>query len=139
MFFLVYVSSATQLLSEEKLLEILEASRRNNQKQDITGLLLYKDGNFMQFLEGPKENVCTLVEKIEQDPRHRGVIKLLQQEQPEREFSDWAMGFRRLGSEDLPEVPGYSDFLDLPLTSDQFVQRPSQSLKLLLNFKKIMR
>ena len=136
MFFLVYVSSAVRLWAEKELLDLLEKSRKNNQALGITGMLLYKEGSFMQFLEGPREKVMALMEKIKKDPRHRGVITLLQQEHPEREFPEWTMGFKMVESDQLP---GYSDFLNLPLTSEQFLMNPSKSLRLLLNFKNILR
>ncbi len=139
MFFSVYVSSAVRLLSDEELAALLETSRRNNAKRDITGMLLYKDGNFMQFLEGPKESVCALLATIKTDPRHRGMIVLMQSEHPDREFSDWSMGFKALGPNKRIEIPGYSDFLDLPLTSERFLLNPSRTLKLLLGFRDSMR
>jgi hypothetical protein len=139
MFFSIYASSAVDLFSEKELLELLEVSRRNNHAIGVTGMLLYKDGNFMQILEGEKEKVVPLLEKIKLDPRHTGVITLLQQENAQREFSEWAMGFKKLGPEEVANVPGYSDFLNVPLNSEQFVRNPSQSLRLLLNFKKMMR
>ena len=139
MFFTVYVSSATHLFTEEELNALLETSRRNNAKVGVTGMLLYKDGNFMQFLEGPKEKVRALLEKIKTDLRHKGMIVLLQEERPDREFVDWSMGFKKLGRDQLPEIPGYSDFLDLPLTSEQFLLNPSRSLRLLLSFRESMR
>lgn len=140
MYLLVYVSSAVNLFSEQELADLLEKSRCNNQVVDITGMLLYKDGNFMQFLEGPKEKVLELVQKIKGDPRHRGLIVLLQEEQEGREFNEWAMAFKKLeGKEANFDVAGYSEFLDLPLTSEQFLLNPSKALKLLLNFKKIVR
>ena len=139
MYFLIYVSSAVKHFSEKELIELLEHSRVNNHQKDITGMLLYKDGNFMQFLEGPKEHVLATMEKIKQDPRHRGIITLLQQEHDSREFTEWAMGFKKLESEANLNVPGYSEFLDLPLTSEQFLLQPSKTLRLLLNFKNSMR
>jgi Sensors of blue-light using FAD len=89
----------------------------------VTGMLLYKDGNFMQFLEGEKENVISVHARISKDPRHTG-FTLLQQEESAREFTDWAMGFKKLGLEPVPKVPGYSDFINLPLTSEQFLKNP---------------
>ena len=139
MYMAIYVSSAVELFSEAELQALLETSRKNNEKADITGMLLYKDGNFMQLLEGPKEAVKSVLNRIHADPRHRGMLTLLQEEHAEREFEDWAMGFERLGSRDSVEIPGYSDFLELPLTSEQFLKNPSKSLKLLLNFKKVVR
>jgi hypothetical protein len=139
MFFAVYVSSAVQLFNDEGLTALLKESRENNARASVTGMLLYRDGNFMQFLEGPKDKVCALLERIKLDPRHRGMIVLLQQDHADREFSEWSMGFQRLNGEKMPEVPGYSDFLDLPLTSDEFLMHPSKSLSLLLSFRKNMR
>lgn len=73
--------------------------------------------------------------KIKSDPKHRG---LLHEENAQPEFNEWAMGFKRLDSDTALKFPGYSDFLDLPLTSEEFRMRPSKSLKLLLSFKRDM-
>lgn len=43
-------------------------------------MLLYKDGNFMQLLEGEKEAVLRLHKNIIVDPRHKGFLTLLQGE-----------------------------------------------------------
>jgi hypothetical protein len=39
-------------------------------------MLLYKDGNFMQALEGDMEVVTKLAGTIERDLRHKGVLIL---------------------------------------------------------------
>jgi hypothetical protein len=137
MYALIYVSSAVRLLSEQALSELLEKSRKHNAALGITGLLLYKDGNFMQMIEGPKEAVLELLGRIEKDQRHRGVIVLFSEDQPKREFEDWSMGFKRLELDTPLEVPGYSNFMDLPLTSEEFVRNPSKTMSMLLHFKKI--
>ena len=139
MYMIVYVSSAVELFSEQELMTLLEKSRKNNSTLDITGMLLYKDGNFMQFLEGPKEAVLALIATIKLDARHRGIIILLHEDHAEREFKEWSMGFKKLDSNASLEVPGYSDLLELPLTSEQFLLNPSKALKLLLSFKNVMR
>ena len=60
--------------------------------------MLYKDGNFMQVLEGAKGAVHGLYEKIAADPRHGGEITSQQGFAEGRQFSDWSMGFRNLDS-----------------------------------------
>lgn len=50
MFSLTYVSSVVEPFSERELGELLPKSRENSRRLDITGMLLYKDGNFMQVL-----------------------------------------------------------------------------------------
>jgi FAD-dependent sensor of blue light len=136
---LVYVSSAVELFSETQLENLLNKCRRNNESAGITGMLLYKDGNFMQCLEGPKEAVWALETRIRLDPRHRGMIVLLTEDGVQPEFREWAMGFRKLEACTALDVPGYSEFLKVPLTAEQFQLKPSHSLKLLLNFKRDMR
>lgn len=138
MFYLVYVSSATRPFSEADLSDLLETSRENNAKLGITGMLLYKDGNLMQVLEGEEELVRALYEKIGTDPRHDGAITLHQSFAQERQFPDWSMGFRNLDSPELRTVPGYSEFLNSPLTGGEFSADPSRSQRLLLTFKRTM-
>ncbi|HWF37906.1 MAG TPA: BLUF domain-containing protein [Candidatus Acidoferrales bacterium] len=54
----------------------------------VTGMLLYKDGCFMQVLEGNEEAVIDLAEKIQRDPRHKNMMTLYQGDSPERQFAD---------------------------------------------------
>lgn len=135
---LIYVSSATVLFSEDALLKLLEKARAKNTSLDITGMLLYRGGNFMQLLEGPEQAVKSLAQKIKLDSRHMGFQTLLEQDKDNRDFGDWRMGFRNLDI-DPADVAGYSDFLNTPLDDEEYKQTPSKALKLLLNFKKIMR
>lgn len=139
MFFLIYVSSAVKPFSHSDLVDLLDHSRKNNTELNITGMLLYKDGNFMQVLEGDKEAVEALHAKIEADPRHRGMFTLLQGTQVERQFPDWSMGFRDLNSAGVGDIPGYNEFLNSPLTGEEFSADPTRCQKLLLTFKRSIR
>lgn len=138
MFFLVYISSATQPFSVDDLSTLLAVSRKNNAELGITGMLLYKDGNFMQVLEGDERTVRALYEKIGVDPRHSGEITLLQGFVDERQFPDWSMGFRDLNSPEIRATQSYNEFLNTPLTGQEFSGDPSRSQKLLLTFKRTM-
>lgn len=64
MFGLVYVSSAVVPFSKAELLSLLTKSRENNSKVGLTGLLIYKDGSFMQVLEGEETAVLATHERI---------------------------------------------------------------------------
>jgi len=97
---LVYVSAAVDSFSDDALQELLTRARRKNAQLDVTGLLLYSDGNFMQYLEGSQATVGTLFEEICRDPRHHRVITLVDEPVARREFGDWAMAYRRV---DLPQ------------------------------------
>lgn len=138
MYSLVYVSSATTPMMKDELVELLTGAREHNSSKDITGLLLYKDGNFMQMLEGDEQAVTALYQRIELDPRHRGAIVLLKDEADARQFPDWSMGFRDLKSPELTSHPGFSQFLNTPLTAREFEGRPGRARTLLQMFKEKM-
>jgi hypothetical protein len=113
-FFYMYSSRAIKAFTQAELLELLARSRENNSKLGVTGMLLYKNGEFMQVLEGSEQTVRTLVAKIERDPRHK-VAKLLIGYCPERQFPYWYMGFSNLDTEEARNTPGYTEFLNTSL------------------------
>lgn len=132
---MVYVSSASRPLDVRELHELLATCHRNNQRRGVTGQLLYKDGNFMQILEGDEGVVRNLVNKISRDPRNRGLFVVLEQEVPQREFSDWSMSFRMLDPLTARDVPGYAPFQHRPLTAAEFGNKPSEAQQLLRLFR----
>ena len=133
---IVYVSSAVRLMSRDELLALLEQSRAKNAHLGITGLLLYRDGNFMQAIEGPVEAVNALHTTISGDPRHHGIITLLNTPVTERDFPDWSMGFRDLADPALAQLPGYSEFMNVPLTSPAYTENPTRARRLLSFFRR---
>ncbi len=135
---LAYVSSSTRDLDSNELVEILEKSRANNTLVGVTGMLLYKDGNFIQVLEGADPAVLAIYQKIARDPRHKGVIMLLKEQRSERQFPEWSMGFCNLRDVDLQALPGYRDFRHDSLTSPAFVADPTRAQSLLFMFRKKM-
>ena len=134
-----YVSSAASLFSGEQLAQLLETFRVANERGAITGLLLYKDGNFMQTVEGPEGAIAGLRERLHDDPRHKGLLVLLSGTREERLFDGWSMGFQDLGDADASALPGYSEFLDCELTAEGFGDKPAASQRLLLTFKRKLR
>ena len=134
MFSLVYLSEGSVPFSERDLRELLTKSRENNSNLGLTGMLLFKSGNFLQVLEGEKKTVLALYEKIARDPRHTRLNTLFQGISPKRDFPDWSMGFHDLSSPDTKSVPGFSHFLDTSLKSADFVDA-HLAKRLLLLFK----
>jgi len=96
LFVLVYVSSARHRLERPALNAILDTARRNNPALGVTGMLLYRDGGFMQALEGEEAVVRDLYARIARDRRHQGLITILAEPAERREFADWSMGFENL-------------------------------------------
>jgi len=135
---LVYVSSARHLYSEDELKALLQRSRDNNVRLGLTGMLLYKNGNFMQVLEGPEDTLAQLYSKIQSDPRHHTILQLMRKPIQEREFPSWSMGFKNLDDPGLRETPGYSPFLNEPLNAISFQADPTRTQKLLKMFREKM-
>lgn len=100
---LLYVSGATRSIDREGILEILSASRRNNAKAGITGMLLYADGAFIQVLEGERSVVRKLIDRIRTDGRHRNFMELAERDAAARAFPDWQMGFKELDPSATPD------------------------------------
>jgi hypothetical protein len=135
MYSLTYVSSAIGPFSSDDLRKLLTRSRLHNERAGITGMLLYKGGNFMQVLEGEPQVVRATQAKIQADARHKGVLVLLQGGVPVRNFGSWSMAFRDLNAPSAAETPGYDDFLNTPLNDPRFARDPQASQKLLQVFK----
>jgi hypothetical protein len=115
--------------------ELLKRSVQRNGQASVTGLLLYKDGCFMQALEGEESVVVSLFSKISRDPRHHHVIPLIHEPIEQRYFPDSAMAFRDLDAAELRNLPGYSEFLNTPLNGELSAQDIPTSKRLLLFFK----
>jgi hypothetical protein len=90
----VYTSTANQEFSEAELRKLLLRARMRNKEADVTGMLVFHDGTFLQALEGEKHAVGDVFARIENDPRHRDIAILHRGAGlAARMFGDWSMGF----------------------------------------------
>ena len=101
---IAYVSAATWNLLDEQVEHIVAESRRLNALNGITGVLLYCDGNFMQYLEGEQDAVIETFARIRASGSHYQLNELMNQPILEREFGDWTMGFSRPRPEEFVEL-----------------------------------
>jgi hypothetical protein len=139
LFRIVYLSTASKLFDSAELRVMLKEANERNKEAGVTGMLLYKEGQFMQVLEGTRDTVTATFSRISQDPRHHGIMVLAKGAVQERRFPEWSMAFRDLNLPDHQEVPGFSEFLNTPLTGKEFDGDPDHCQKLLLVFKKSIR
>lgn len=110
----VYVSKARPDVGDDTLRDILTESRANNAESGVTGVLLYRDGQFVQVLEGPRDSVQSLVATITADPRHDDIRIVLDEPIDERQFGDWTMEFRPVATPQRALPRGFRDsFHDL--------------------------
>jgi hypothetical protein len=95
MFQLVYISTARVPVTPEMREEILAASRRNNTRHGVTGLLVAGERRFLQALEGPEQAVIDTYARIRTDPRHHALVLLTGRSVDARAFGDWSMAYEQ--------------------------------------------
>ncbi|RYX97593.1 MAG: BLUF domain-containing protein [Comamonadaceae bacterium] len=87
---LIYVSRSAERLPLG-LRDVLETSRKNNLRMNITGALCHLDGVYLQYLEGDTVVLEDLYRRIISDPRHVDARLLERKRISERLFSEWSM------------------------------------------------
>jgi hypothetical protein len=92
---LLYCSQAVHVFGEEQLADLFESSLACNAEHNITGLLCYGNGHFVQVLEGEAAAVEGLFARIARDRRHHWVHVLSRGDGPARRFDDWRMAFTK--------------------------------------------
>lgn len=73
----VYLSKASEGTDTAAIKSIVEKSKENNLNSGISGILFYKDGYYMQYLEGSREAVDSLMTAIKSDTRNTEVKEVL--------------------------------------------------------------
>lgn len=111
MYRIVYISKASFPVSEVALGEFLRRWRANNERDNITGILLYsaQEQRFMQLIEGEQEAIFTLFRHIERDYRHCRLLKLADGPIGQRSFTSWLMGFQVLTTTAFTQLAGFLD------------------------------
>lgn len=95
-------------------------------------MLLFKNGAFMQMLEGEKQTVLDLYDTISVDNRHKGVIKIMTGDIKERNFKDWSMGFCNMDK--AADLPSLNDYTQEHITFKQFHQDSKNAYRFMLKF-----
>lgn len=108
---IIYSSVATRPLGDDDLAALLAQSRRANEQNDITGVLLFRNGYFLQLLEGPDQAVRAKMATIKHDDRHTKVTVLTEEIIEERQFPEWTMGYPAADA-DVEQAPGYRSTFD---------------------------
>ena len=118
---LSYLSEAVSDMSFLGLMRLLESARAFNQKNGVTGILLYDNQQFGQIIEGEHANVMKAWKRIQEDKRHHRVELLEIREITERNYPDWLLRF--YGGETLTR--------DYPALTDMVGGMDKQSLTLM--------
>jgi len=88
---LTYKSIATATPSASDLDVLVTRARARNRSLDVTGMLLFEDGCFLQTLEGPPAALGALWSSIQRDSRHNHIEVLSEHIVNARAFSGWGL------------------------------------------------
>lgn len=88
---IVYTSLCAPAFQVGDIIHILAQSVSNNQRDGISGFLIYKNRHFRQLIEGSSDAISSLFARISADPRHIILGKDLDRFTTERTFPMWAM------------------------------------------------
>ena len=111
---LIYASRSTECFHEHEIPDLLQHVRIANAKQEITGMLLYICGAFLQVLEGQPEMVDAVFGRIRTDKRHTQLRLIAREPIPERAFEGWTMMHKTLDSVEAGELIGEMDYFISP-------------------------
>lgn len=82
--------------AEAMLDQILQAGRRNNPRDGLSGVLIVDDDLFVQVLEGPRSTLTRTFSRIQGDPRHEKIVLAGLAEVGDRQFDGWNVYVRRM-------------------------------------------
>lgn len=113
MYRIVYISTAAISFSDKELEALLEVARKKNVQREITGLLILKGRSFLQCLEGPKKEVLEIFNTIKEDKRHNSIVQVIAEEDTQRLFPDWSMGYKNFNHLHAVKSPKLKDFSEV--------------------------
>lgn len=122
---LVYRSRAVEPLSVAELHQLTMGAQDRNARELITGVLVYDDSRFFQWLEGPVESLDRVVLSIRSDRRHTDFVILDEKSSPKRVFGTWSM---KLATAVAKTTPWSGEILDPPAAVlKQLRTRPNEA------------
>ena len=90
---LAWSSIPSSSFSPARLNEIVAPSRRNNERNHLSGMLLFTGAHFLGILEGEERDLGNLWLRLRQDDRHCDLIRIGDDLCGERWFPEWTMAY----------------------------------------------
>lgn len=111
LFSLSYISKKSELLDVQDINSIYEQSLNWNKINNITGMLIEYKNHFLQYIEGPPEEVHNLFSKIRKDSRHNNVEIFQYKEIKTRLFTSWNMLYKNLDQVSVAESENKNQYI----------------------------
>ena len=90
---LAWSSVPSPTFSAAHLNEIIAPSRRNNERNHLSGMLLFTGSHFLEILEGDEQDLSNLWSRLELDSRHCELIRIGDDLCGTRWFPKWTMAY----------------------------------------------
>lgn len=90
---LIYYSQTADSDSPIAIQDILTSARQHNEKNAITGALMFNHTYFLQALEGLTESVSETFLRVADDPRHIKIVLVGMKDIDNRAFGTWSMKY----------------------------------------------
>lgn len=97
----LYCSTLAPDLPPTTVGSITSRARARNAERGITGLLVFDGMRFCQHLEGPRDALDTLMQRIERDPRHTDIRVVYEAPLAVRRYTGFGMGLAESEGPDL--------------------------------------
>ncbi|WP_158841867.1 BLUF domain-containing protein [Polaribacter sp. L3A8] len=120
---IAYTSKATVEFTKRDLLDLLHDSRAYNTLDNISGVLIHKEGYFLQILEGEPKDLNDLLARLRKDTRHTEFKIIDDCLVDKRMFLNWAMGCADFDDPSLSMIPGVRSGLTNPEVMESLINR----------------
>ncbi|WP_062055599.1 BLUF domain-containing protein [Aquimarina longa] len=88
---IVYISKSTINFNSNELRQLATRASECNKQFDITGYLYFEKNHFLQYIEGEKDVINTLINNIKNDKRHEVLNVQENKDSSNRKFPTWHM------------------------------------------------
>jgi len=120
----IYVSHAPDGTNSSTLQDIFTVARKRNRDDDLTGVLLWTKGVFLQLLEGPKVELDMAISRISADSRHSDLTRLVYRKVDHITCGNWDMGCFPVHPSSLEFA--FLDTSDVPTIIQKFQETPDR-------------
>ena len=133
-----YMSAQSSIMSKKGIEDFLFQVREKNKNLTITGILLLIQGKFVQYIEGPAEEIDKVYDSIRKDSRHTDLVLLDSGHLKKRQFKNWSMAYKEVKNKQIKDIVG-NENLNL---EDIFLGKTDSKnhpvLEVLYNFVKML-
>jgi len=118
----IYTSYLKHAFNESDFINQLMLSRQQNAQNNITGMLFYANGKYIQLIEGPKNSVIQLMGNIHEDERHYDIEIIADTPISYRNFAGRNMDYKLFAGNELEQLIGFEDIKHNSLAAPHIIK-----------------